>query len=197
MQISMKERVRRWLQLRTIQSLTKSLPEGGWWLFGGWALEAITGIAMSHKDIDVGVLDSAMLEAKLSYEPFKKKRYLEIGPLAEENAPIYVIQDKGASRNFVIFAKEGEFIRGYTFLGTILFPRWALEDKPRNLYGIEVCVATPELLYLFASRLPNPRKKEMNTIALLHKLIDHNKLQKMESCFHFQPKGPSFGVSPK
>jgi hypothetical protein len=71
----LKNKLRRWLQLRTIRSLTKSLPEG-WWLTGGWAIETITGISSMHQDIDIYVKEGIEIP---------KKRFLDVHIIHEEN----------------------------------------------------------------------------------------------------------------
>jgi len=189
MKITIKERFRRWLQLRTIKFLTKFLPEGKWWLFGGWALEAITGIPKPHKDIDVGVLES--VTKIIPYKAIAKKSFVDFGPLYEKTAPIWIRDEKG---QFSIFSETGEFIIAYNFHGRFIFPKYALESRrqPRNLCGIKVYTATPELLYLLASTSPCPRKRERETIALLHNIIDSQKLEKIRKCFHYRPRKPPF-----
>lgn len=79
-------------QLQTIKSLNESFPQG-WWLAGGWAIEAITGNSSSHRDIDVYVLGDTLI---------KKKGNLDVHVLHKEN-DFYV--DKRPEGTFY-FSKE-------------------------------------------------------------------------------------------
>jgi hypothetical protein len=189
MQISINPRIRRWLQLRTIKSLTKLLPEGKWWLFGGWAVEVITGEKSSHKDIDIGILEGAVSELKIPYTRLEKTRYLEIGPLYEKDNPIIPIA--GKEYRWTFLEKQGKFIIGHAHLGTFYIPSEALETKPRNLNGIKVYTASPELLYLMTSSPQRKRTRDLWTMAILGNFIDQNKLKELEKTFFFCPKQPS------
>lgn len=188
-QILIKPKIRRWLQLRTIKSLTKSLPEGKWWLFGGWAIEVITGEKSPHKDIDIGILENAASELKIPYTKIKKTRYLEIGTLYEEDNPNVSIA--GKEYRWIFLRKRGEFFIGCTHLGTFYIPREALENKPRSLHGVKVYTASPELLYLITRSPKQKRRRDLQNLAILRNFIDNNKLKELEKTFLFRPKQPS------
>jgi len=187
-QISIKPRVRRWLQLRTIKSLTKLLPEGKWWLFGGWAVEAITGEKSLHKDIDIGILESTTNELEVPYAKLGKIRYLEIGPLYEKDNPNVPVASEG--HRWMFLEKQGKFFIGHAHLGTFYIPKKALETKPRNLCGIKVYTAAPELLYLMTNTPRQKRQRDLQNIATLRNFVDDKKLSELEKTFLFQPKQP-------
>ncbi|MBL7150178.1 MAG: hypothetical protein ISS84_00915 [Candidatus Pacebacteria bacterium] len=55
--------------------MAKSLPKD-WWLTGGWAIEVITGVSSSHRDIDIHAKEGIPA----------KGRFLDIHIIHEENS---------------------------------------------------------------------------------------------------------------
>lgn len=106
----------------------------GWWLSGGYAIEIHSQRNWKHADIDIFALKSSFVGR------FKKifSRLIDVH-IIEKKEERYYEKTKG---------------------GIFVFSHNAFQKKREKLYGINLPVVTPELLYAFAAGSPNKRKKE-------------------------------------
>ncbi|PIP22136.1 MAG: hypothetical protein COX38_02250 [Candidatus Nealsonbacteria bacterium CG23_combo_of_CG06-09_8_20_14_all_39_25] len=144
--------LKRWLQLRIIRSLAKSLPLNTWWLYGSWAREAIADIPAQPDDVDVYILDGTPVRiGKLL------RRFLDINFLHQED-------------NLLMVEKPWEISS---------FPLEALDREPRSLKGIPVYTISPEFLYLQMSLSTKERHRQI--LPHLSRFVNHTKLERIAS----------------
>jgi hypothetical protein len=160
--------VRDWNPTATLQDLvavTRFLRENGvpFWVHGGWAVEAMTGVPLEHTDIDL-----------LAPSEWRGRLRKLLGPRVryEQEQRLLVVFD-GAPLEIGFLAPYSRRYRGTIYESTIwVYPEGTLEGHTGTLGGETFPIPSPALMYAEMANRVRKKKKTIPKHAQRQKLLD-------------------------